>query len=42
MHPDFCIDAVYARKEFADRKTELVDDILWMTSFVMKSEYVER
>ena len=41
MSPDFRIDAAYARKEFGDKKPELVDYMLWMTKFVTKSDYVE-
>lgn len=41
MDPDFRIDAAYARKEFGDRKPELVDYLLWTLKFVTKSEYVD-
>ena len=41
MDPDFRIDAAYARREFGDRKPELVDYMLWSLKFVTKSEYVE-
>lgn len=41
MDPDFRIDAAFARKEFGDKKPELVDYILWSVKFVTKSEYVE-
>lgn len=41
MDPDFRIDAAYARKEFGDKKPELVDYLLWHLKFVTKSEYVD-
>ena len=41
MDPEFRIDAAYARKEFGDKKPELVDYLLWVVKFVTKSEYVE-
>ena len=41
MDPVFRIDAAYARREFGDRKPELVDYMLWSLKFVTKSEYVE-
>lgn len=41
MDPDFRIDAAYARKEFGDKKPELVDYLLWMQKFVTHSEYVD-
>lgn len=41
MDPDFRIDAAYAKKEFGDKKPELVDYMLWSLKFVTKSEYVE-
>ena len=41
MDPDSRIDAAYARKEFGDKKPELVDYLLWTLKFVTKSEYVE-
>ena len=41
MDPDFRIDAAYARKEFGDKKPDLVDYLLWSIRFVTKSEYVE-
>ena len=41
MNPDAQIDAAYARKAFGNKKPELVDYMLWMTTFVTKSEYVE-
>ena len=41
MDPDFRIDAAYARKEFGDKKPELVDYILWMVKTVTHSEYVD-
>ena len=41
MDPDFRIDAAYARKEFGDKKPELVDYILWMVKSVTHSEYVD-
>ena len=41
MDPDFRIDAAYARKEFGDKKPELVDYLLWMLKFVTHSEYVD-
>ena len=40
MDPDFRIDAAFARKEFGDKKPELVDYMLWMIKFTTKSEYV--
>ena len=41
MDPNFRIDAAYARKEFGDKKPELVDYLLWMLKFVTHSEYVD-
>lgn len=41
MDPDFRIDAAYARKEFGDKKPELVDYILWSAKFVTHSDMVE-
>lgn len=41
MDPDFRIDAAYARKEFGDKKPELVDYLLWIFKFVTHSEYVD-
>lgn len=41
MDPNFRIDAAYARKEFGDKKPELVDYLLWMLKFVTNSEYVD-
>jgi len=41
MNPDFRIDAAYARKEFGDKKPELVDYLLWSLKFVTHSEYVD-
>ena len=41
MNPDDRIDAAYAKKEFGNKKPELVDYLLWMVKFVTKSEYVE-
>lgn len=41
MDPDFRIDAAYARREFGDKKPELVDYMLWMAKFVSHSEYVD-
>ena len=41
MDPDFRIDVAYARKEFGDKKPELVDYMLWSLKFVTHSEYVE-
>lgn len=41
MDPDSRIDASYARKEFGDKKPELVDYLLWMSKFVTKSDIVE-
>ena len=41
MDPDSRIDAAYARKEFGDKKPDLVDYLLWSLKFVTKSEYVE-
>ena len=41
MNPDFRIDAAYARKEFGDKKPEIVDYLLWMLKFVTHSEYVD-
>lgn len=41
MKGDVGIDAAYARKEFGDKKPELVDYMLWMIKFVSKSEYVD-
>ena len=41
MDPDFRIDAAYARKEFGDKKPELVDYLLWTIKFATKSEYVD-
>ena len=41
MDPDFRIDAAYARKEFGNKKPDLVDYLLWVGKFVTKSEYVQ-
>ena len=41
MDPEFRIDAAYARKEFGDKKPELVDYLLWSLKFVTHSEYVD-
>ena len=41
MDPDSRIDAAYARKEFGDKKPELVDYLLWSLKFVTHSEYVD-
>ena len=41
MNPDFRIDATYARRDFGDKKPELVDYLLWSVKFVTKSDYVE-
>ena len=41
MDPDFRIDAAYARKEFGDKKPELVDYLLWSVKFASHSDYVE-
>ena len=41
MDPDLRIDAAYARKEFGDKKPELVDYLLWTLKFVTHSEYVD-
>ena len=41
MDPDSRIDASYARKEFSNKKPELVDYLLWMSKFVTKSDMVE-
>lgn len=41
MDPAFRTEAVYARKEFGDRKSSLVDYMLWSLKFVTKSEYVD-
>ena len=41
MDPDLRIDAAYARKEFGDKKPELVDYLLWSLKFVTHSEYVD-
>lgn len=41
MDPDSRIDAAYARRDFGDRKPELVDYLLWSVKFVTKSGYVE-
>lgn len=41
MNPDARIDAAYARKEFGDKKPELVDYLLWTIKFVTHSEYVD-
>lgn len=41
MDPEARIDAAYARKEFGDKKPELVDYLLWQAKFVTKSDYVE-
>jgi len=41
MDSDSRIDAAYARKEFGDKKPDLVDYLLWSLKFVTKSEYVE-
>ncbi len=41
MDPDFRIDAAYARKEFGNKKPELVDYLLWTVKFVTHSEYVD-
>lgn len=40
MDPDFRIDAAFARKEFGNRKPDLVEYLLWSCKFVTKSEYV--
>ena len=41
MDPDFRIDAAYARKEFGDKKPDLVDYMLWSLKFVTHSDMVE-
>ena len=41
MDPKFRNDAVYARKEFGDKKPDLVDYMLWSLKFVTKSEYAD-
>ena len=41
MNPDFRKEAACARKEFGDKKPELVDYLLWSVKFVTKSEFVE-
>ena len=41
MNSDFRIDAAYARKEFGNKKPDLVDYLLWVGKFVTKSEYVQ-
>lgn len=41
MDPDFRIDAAYARKEFGDKKPDLVDYMLWSLKFVTHSDVVE-
>ncbi len=41
MNPDFRVDAAYARKEFGDKKPDLVDYLLWMARLVTHSEYVD-
>ena len=41
MDPDSRIDAAFARKEFGDKKPDLVDYLLWAGKFVTHSEYVE-
>ena len=41
MDPEFRIDAAYARKEFGDKKPELVDYLLWSLKFVTHSESVD-
>ena len=41
MDPALRIDAAYARKEFGDKKPDLVDYLLWSAKFMTKSEYVE-
>lgn len=41
MDPEARIDAAYARKEFGDKKPELVDYLLWQAKFATKSDYVE-
>lgn len=41
MDPDSRIDAAYTRKEFGNRKPEIVDYLLWMHKFTTHSEYAE-
>ena len=41
MDPDFRIDAAYARREFGDKKPDLVDYLLWSVKFVTHSDMVE-
>ena len=41
MDPDFRIDAAHARKEFGDKKPEVVDYLLWTVKFVSHSDIVE-
>lgn len=41
MDLDSRIDAAYARKEFGNRKPEIVDYLLWMHKFTTHSEYAE-
>ena len=41
MDPDFRIDAAYARKEFGEKKPELVDYILWSVKYVTRNDMVE-
>lgn len=41
MDPDFRIDAAYARKEFGDKKPDLVDYMLWSLKFVTHSDVVD-
>ena len=41
MDPEARIDAAYARKEFGDKKPELVDYLLWQAKFTTKSDCVE-
>ena len=41
MDPDSRIDAAYARKEFGDKKPDLIDYLLWSLKFVTHSDVVE-
>ena len=41
MDPDFRIDAIYARKEFGDKKLSIVDYMLWAVKFITNCDEVE-
>ena len=41
MDADRRIDAAFCRKEFGDRKPEVVDYLLWSLKFVTHSDVVE-